>query len=204
MPSSKSSKKEPNARFRSATEFPKTVESLDLSDANTLYMEMRECLVYTNRSQAQLRRWNNQHKKDKLQLKETTVRLQSMIQKLTAEKQQLTAEHQELVSNLEVEITTMGTYLDRLSEAFEPFSDIDTPEQTKWHFVSLPGRFFQFLRAVRSIVMWWRDENELPAAKEKEEAAQLPLSQTDVDNDMRDRPQMYSDPASVNRSLLDR
>ena len=43
-----------SARFRSATEFPKTIEGLEGVAADSLYVEMRDCLIFTNRSRAQL------------------------------------------------------------------------------------------------------------------------------------------------------
>ena len=88
-----------------------------------------------------------------------------------------------------------------VSDAFEPLKDIDTQEQTQWSFMALPNRFFQFWRAVRSIVLWWKDEQDLP---ETQETPLLIGEPEDIEQDKRDRPQMYSDQASINRSLLDR
>lgn len=194
-----------DARFRSATEFPTTVASLDAAAANDLYAEMRECLIFTNRSRAQLMRWNNQHKQDKLELKEKVNRLHDMISQLNVEKQNLTQRNQQIVSELESEISSMATHLDRLSEAFEPFADIDNIEQSKWSFLALPNRFFKFLQAVKSIVMWWRDDHDLePPPLAGASNPKLPGDSESEDQDRRDRPQMYSDPASINRSLLDR
>lgn len=193
---------ESNARFRSATEFPKTVDSLEQGEASHLYAEMRECLIFTNRSRAQLVRWNDRHKQDKLELKEKANRLKGMVSQLMVEKQNLTRENQQIVSDLELEISSMAIHLDRLSDAFEPFADIESAEQSQWSFLSIPGRFFRFLQAVKSIVIWWRDEQDPPAVAGQ---SSQPLfdNPEDTERDRRDRPQMYTDQASVNRALLD-
>lgn len=206
MASSDSAKTQSNTRFRSATDFPKTVNTLNRSDLDAVYGEMRECLIFTNRSRAQLIRWNDQHKQDKLQLKETVNRLQGMIHTLTAERQSLTHEHQQIVSELELEISSMAIHLDRLSDAFEPFADLEDSEQSRWSFMALPGRFFKFLSAVKSIVLWWRDEQDTHDVAQMSGASPPALfpNVEPTDDDQRDRPQMYSDPASVNRSLLDK
>jgi hypothetical protein len=57
---------QPSDRFRSATEFPKTIKPLDPSEAEQLYVEMRDCLIFTNRSRAQLLRRNEEHKRNTL------------------------------------------------------------------------------------------------------------------------------------------
>jgi hypothetical protein len=199
-----------NARFRSATEFPKTIQALPPNEAEVLYKEMRDCLVFTNRSRAQLIRWNDQHKKDKLELKQKLQNLQGMIQQLAAEKQQLTQTNQDIVSSLELEISAMAIHLDRLSDAFEPFADLENEEQAKWGFLSLPGRFFRFLEAVKSIVLWWRDGNNSAESSLPPEQPNLISgaesfgTSESLEQDRRDRPQMYTDQASQNRSLLDR
>ncbi len=205
-PAQTQSNAQSSARFRSATEFPKATNILNRSDLDAVYGEMRECLIFTNRSRAQLMRWNDQHKQDKLQLKETVHRLQGMIHTLTAEKQSLTQDHQQIVSELELEVSSMAIHLDRLSDAFEPFAAMEDSEQSRWSFVALPGRFFKFLNAVKSIVMWWRDEQDVQDETQisGESTPSLFGSAEPIDDDPRDRPQMYSDPASVNRSLLDR
>jgi hypothetical protein len=55
MPSTKSNPE----RFRSATEFPRTLQGLESAEAEKLYLEMRDCLIFTNRSRSQLMRHNN-------------------------------------------------------------------------------------------------------------------------------------------------
>ncbi|MEB3356074.1 MAG: hypothetical protein VKK04_05060 [Synechococcales bacterium] len=197
---------QPQARFRSATEFPKTIDSLEPIEANALYSEMRECLIFTNRSRAQLIRWNDRHKQDKLELKVSVSRLQEMIQQLTTEKQQLSQDRQQIVSELEHEIRTMAINLDRLTDAFEPFADLETAEQSRWSVLSLPGRFFKFLQAVKSIVMWWKEEKGDDATLQvtSRESPQI-VGETEAgEDDRRDRPWMYDDQASQGRSLLDK
>jgi len=74
---------QPLARLRSATEFPKTIEKLSRSEANSLYEEMRACLIFTNRSRAQLLRRNEEHKQSALKLKTDVGRLDLTSKKWT-------------------------------------------------------------------------------------------------------------------------
>lgn len=192
-------------RFRSATEFPKTVQNLDPEQADALYREMRDCLIFTNRSRAQLIRRNEEHKAKTSLLKEDVHRLQSMIHQLAGEKQQLAQNSEATIQALESEMQTMMSHLDELSVAFEGVSDAEA-SRSPLSLVASPGRFFRFLNAVKAIVMWWRDERPessppLPIATQ---ATSLPAETVDVEQDRRDRPQMHQDPASINRSLLDR
>lgn len=189
-------------RFRSATEFPKTVQDLDSEQADALYREMRDCLIFTNRSRAQLVRRNEEHKAKAGLLKEDIHRLQGMIHQLANEKQLLAEEKQSIIQTLETEMMTMASHLDELSGAFDGMADIES-SQSPWSLVASPNRFFRFLNAVKAIVMWWRDERSepLPTASQK---ASLPSETVDVEEDRRDRPQMHQDQASINRSLLDR
>jgi hypothetical protein len=46
-------------RFRSAAEFPRTLQGVESDKSEKLFLEMRDCLVFTNRSQSQLMRHNN-------------------------------------------------------------------------------------------------------------------------------------------------
>jgi len=195
-----------SARFRSATEFPKTVQDLDLTKADALYQEMRDCLIFTNRSRAQLIRRNEEYKTKASLLKEDIQRLQTMIHQLAADKQRIAQEKQGIIQDLEAEMQTMASHLDELSFAFDGMADIDDAAQNQWSFVSMPNRFFRFLQAVKAIVMWWRsdrptDNPPLPTPVQPSLSAG---EEIDLDDDRRDRPQMYSDPASINRSLLDR
>lgn len=189
-------------RFRSATEFPKTVQDLDSEQADALYREMRDCLIFTNRSRAQLVRRNEEHKAKAGLLKEDIHRLQGMIHQLANEKQLLAEEKQSIIQTLETEMMTMASHLDELSGAFDGMADIES-SQSPWSLVASPNRFFRFLNAVKAIVMWWRDERSepLPAASQR---TSLPSETVDVEADRRDRPQMHQDQASINRSLLDR
>ena len=191
-----------SVRFRSATEFPKTVESLEPFEANAVYEEMRDCLIFTNRSRAQLLRRNEEHKQSALKLKTDVQRLQSLINQLKLEKQQQAQGQQQLISDLESEILSMTTHLDQLSDAFNAVADIETETQTQWSFMSLPRRFFEFVRAVKAVVLWWRDERGNEEALNP--ASPKPLSPAEIEEDRKERPQMYEDQASIGRSLLDR
>ena len=193
-------------RFRSATEFPKSVQTLERSKADALYEEMRGCLIFTNRSRAQLIRRNEEHKTKTGLLKQDVQRLQGMIRQLAAEKQQIAQTKQDIIQALEAEMTTMASHLDELSVAFDDIADVETAEQTQWSFMALPRRFFRFLRAVKAVVLWWRSErpDDSPSLPSASQSAALPGEAIDEDEDRRDRPQMYTDQASINRSLLDR
>ncbi len=149
-------------------------------------------------------RRNQEHKTKAGVLKTDIQRLQGIITQLATEKQQISAANQAIIQDLTVEIAKMATHLDELSLAFDGVSDIETAAQSQWNFVSLPNRFFRFLRAVKTVVLWWRSEHpptltELPAAS----PPHIPPSER-TDLERRQNPQMYTDPASVNRSLLDR
>ncbi|MCU0570353.1 MAG: hypothetical protein MUF49_27750 [Oculatellaceae cyanobacterium Prado106] len=193
-----------SARFRSATEFPKSIAQLETDEAHRLYEEMRACLIFTNKSRAQLVRRNEEHKQTSLQLKTDVARLQTMIQKLGQEKQQLAASSQLVVAELEHEIQGMARHLDDLAELYDTVADVDNPQESQWSVLALPSRFFRFLRAIRAIVFSWREErdgwvDELPAAPDP--TPTLPPQPTEADR--RENPQMYQDQASVGRSLLD-
>jgi hypothetical protein len=197
---------QPSARFRSATEFPKTIDHLSLPEATVLYIEMRECLIFTNRSRAQLVRRNEEHKQSAIKLKSDVERLQGFIAQLSLEKEQLAASNQLIVSELEREINSMASHLNQLSDAFDKVADVENSSQLQWGMLSFPSRFMNFLRAVRAIVLFWRDERG-------DEGTALPSGQPQLPNspmpeadaaDRQERPQMHDDPASRGRSLLDR
>jgi hypothetical protein len=101
-------------------------------------------------------------------------------------------------------MTTMASHLDELSVAFDGMEDLETSQQTKWSLITSPYRFFRFITAVKNIVLWWRTDRpddklpEVPASQNS-----LEVGAEDEAQDRRDRPQMHSDPASINRSLLD-
>ncbi len=195
-----------SARFRSATEFPKTIESLSHSEADQLYKEMRDCLIFTNRSRSQLLRRNEEHKQSALRLKADVERLQSMISKLTLEKEQLASSNRQIVTDLEREIGSMAGYLDQISTAFDSVSDIDNPEKAYWSYLSVPSRFFKFLRAIKAIVLWWREDKgeETEALKVTNVSQSYLPGEVETDEDHRNKPQMHTDPASIGRSLLDK
>ncbi|MBD2153220.1 hypothetical protein [Leptolyngbya sp. FACHB-16] len=192
-------------RFRSATEFPKTVQNLDIEQADAVYREMRDCLIFTNRSRAQLIRRNEEHKTKTSLLKEDVQRLHGMIQKLAGEKQQIVESNEETIRALEIEMQNMMSHLDELSIAFEGVADAEA-SRSPLSLVASPGRFFRFLNAVRAIVMWWRDERSesSPSLPVASQTTALPGDTVNGEEDRRDRPQMYQDQASINRSLLDR
>jgi hypothetical protein len=185
------------ARFRSATEFPKTVEHLSASESDQLYVEMRECLIFTNRSRSQLLRRNEEHKQTTLSLKADVVRLQGLIHQLNSEKQELVQGRQGAIVELEHELKTMTAHLDQLSKAFEEVEDVNGAMGV----LAIPGRFTKFWQALKALILWWREEYGEEAAPP---AKVLPSSPQQVnEDDRRENPQMYTDPASVQRSLRD-
>ncbi|MBD2498145.1 hypothetical protein [Nostoc sp. FACHB-280] len=199
---------QPSARFRSATEFPKTVESLSNTEADKLYKEMRDCLIFTNRSRSQLLRRNEEHKQSALRLKTDVERLQVMISQLKLEKEQLASNNRQIVTDLEREIRSMAGYLDKLSDAFDSVSDVDNPEKAHWGYLSTPSRFFKFLGAIKAIVLWWREdkveETETPTLKTVPKSYLPGEVEVDADEERLEKPQMYTDSASQGRSLLDK
>jgi hypothetical protein len=184
------------ARFRSATEFPKTVEHLSVSESNQLYAEMRDCLIFTNRSRSQLLRRNEEHKQTTLSLKADVARLQSLIHQLSSEKQELVQGRQGAMLELEHELKTMTTHLDQLSKAFEEVEDVNGAMGV----LAIPGRFTKFWQALKALILWWREEYGEEAAPAK---ALSSSPQQVNEDDRRENPQMYTDPASVQRSLRD-
>ncbi|MBD2364743.1 hypothetical protein H6G36_26825 [Anabaena minutissima FACHB-250] len=195
-----------SARFRSATEFPKTIESISNADADKLYKEMRDCLIFTNRSRSQLLRRNEEHKQSALRIKTDVERLQVLINQLKLEKEQLASGNRQIVTDLEHEIGSMAGYLDQLSAAFDSVADVDNPDKAYWGVLSFPGRFLKFLNAIKAIVMWWRDDRE----EDSKSLTVTNVSQTYLpgtvatDEERIEKPQMHSDQASQGRSLLDK
>lgn len=186
------------ARFRSATEFPKTTEQLARTEADALYEEMRDCLIFTNRSRAQLIRRNEEHKQKALALRSNVERLQTTIQQLSQEKQQLATKDRLIVTELEAEIRSMSLHLEQLSVAFDAIPDIEDVQQSHWGMLAFPHRLLSFLRAVKAVVTWWRQDH---AGAEASATPQLPGSSDLSEEDRRNNPQMYTDAASINRSL---
>ncbi|EKQ70157.1 hypothetical protein OsccyDRAFT_0428 [Leptolyngbyaceae cyanobacterium JSC-12] len=189
----------PSDRFRSATDFPQSIAHLPPTEANEIYTEMRDCLIFTNRSRAQLVRRNEEHKQKALILKSDVIRLQESIDRLNREKQSLAQNQQNTINELEQELRSMTRHLDQLSKAFEDVEDINSAMGV----MAIPGRFARFWQALKALIVWWREEHAedsltnsrtLPASFNK------PLSEQEI----RENPQLGSDPASINRSLLDR
>jgi len=198
-----------SARFRSATEFPKKIEKLDPSDADKLYQEMRDCLIFTNRSRAQLLRRNAEHKESTGQLKEKVERLQTLINSLTLETQTKIQAKQSTISELERELSSMANHLDELSTAFDTVAEIETLQHAEWRLLNRPHRFGNLLKILKKVVLSWREDRPI----EGKDVAQLPdsspsptilPSSVDSEEDRKERPQLYTDPTSINRSLLDK
>ena len=187
--------KHPTERFRSATDFPKTVEHLSASDVSQLYVEMRDCLIFTNRSRSQLVRRNEEHKQTVVTLRSDVARFQQLVSQLAQEKQVLTQNNQDVVAALEQELSTMTSHLDQISQAFKEVEDIGSPMGA----MAFPSRFNRFWRALRALITWWREENDGVDSGALPPASSLSLNQ----EDRQEKPQMHSDPASVQRSLRD-
>lgn len=187
-------------RFRSATEFPKTIQGLAHQQADTLYAEMRDCLIFTNRSRAQLIRRNTEHKDTTLQLRERIRHFQSLIDQLQTQKQTQLQQKEVLIAQLASEMAEMGTQLDVLSDAFDAVGDPEAMVQTHWGYVAFPGRFLQLVKAVKAVILWWKQRDE---DADRLSGEQQPVLPGDSEADRRDRPQLYTDQASINRSLLD-
>lgn len=185
----------PAERFRSATDFPKTVEHLSASDVSQLYVEIRDCLIFTNRSRSQLVRRNEEHKQTVVTLRSDVARFQQLVSQLAQEKQILTQNKQDVVAALEQELNTMSSHLDQISQAFREVEDIGSPMGA----MAFPSRFNRFWRTLKALISWWREENDGMDSGTLPPASSLPLNQ----EDRQERPQMYSDPASVQRSLRD-
>ncbi|MEO1401939.1 MAG: hypothetical protein AAFV72_11915 [Cyanobacteria bacterium J06635_1] len=200
------------ARFRSATEFPKSIQSLERERADNLYEEMRDCLIFTNRSRAQLIRRNAEHKDTTLQLRSRIKHFQSLIDQLQNQKQAQLQEKEVLITQLATEMAEMGSQLDTLSEAFDAVGDPEVMVKQHWGYVSFPSRFMRLIKAVKALMQWWKrqdddhtslDNNALNNGSPPALSSEGMGAEVD-EQDKRDRPQMYTDQASINRSLLDR
>ncbi|QZZ20494.1 hypothetical protein J5X98_25215 [Leptothermofonsia sichuanensis E412] len=199
MSASESPSAQTTARFRSATEFPRTVVHLSASEANQLYVEMRDCLIFTNRSRSQLIRRNQEHKQTALALKADVARLQQLINQTQADKQVLVQNQQQVIAELERELRTMTTHLDQLSRAFEDVEEV----HNAMGVMAIPGRFANFWRALRALILWWRDEySEVTTIPPETLPASSQISPGE-ETDRQENPQMYTDPASIQRSLRD-
>jgi TolA-binding protein len=190
--------KSPNDRFRSATDFPQTIASLNPTEANQIYVEMRDCLIFTNRSRSQLVRRNEEHKQTALALKSDLMRLQGAITQLNQEKQQLAQSQQAIISELNHEVQVMTNRMDQLSKAFSDVEDVNSAMGV----MAFPSRFNRFWQALKALILWWREEygDDFP-----DNSGALPGSapKPPTDEERRENPQMYTDPASIQRSERD-
>jgi len=185
-------------RFRSATEFPQTIATLKLNEANQIYVEMRDCLIFTNRSRSQLIRRNEEHKQTALALKSDLARLQGAISQLNLEKQQLAKGQQAVITELNRELQVMTNRMDLLSQAFSDVEDVNSAMGV----MAIPSRFNRFWQALKELILWWRDEyGDDSAGTSGALSGSLPKPPTD--DDRRNNPQMYTDPASIQRSERD-
>jgi DNA repair exonuclease SbcCD ATPase subunit len=176
------------------------LQGVESAEAEKLYLEMRDCLIFTNRSRSQLMRHNNSYRSKVAQLKTDVAKLQSSINALSLEKRDLVQSKQDAIAALQREMGTLAQHLDRLSDAFDDVANFDVTGPKQFGFLAASVRFFRFLRAVRSIVLWWRQD---------ESSATQPFLPTssqpsDDSEDRCNNSQMYTDPASNGRSLLDR
>ncbi|PZD73578.1 hypothetical protein C1752_02054 [Acaryochloris thomasi RCC1774] len=203
------SKDQYTQEFRSATEFPKTIDGLDSSEADLMYREIRAYLVRTNRSQGQLKRYNNDYRSDiKIykteitELQNTTSRLQLAINSLAAQKQEIFQEKVEAINLLEEEIGNLSSHLDTLSNAFDGIVGFDSPN-AQWGSQSFTQRVFAFLKSVRQIVQWWRRDNPQPVVEGSQGNVLPSVIQNGTNDDRIENPRMHTDPASINRALRD-
>ncbi len=190
------------ARFRSVIDFPKNIQTVEPEQANALYEEMRDCLIFTNRSRAQLVRRNAEHKGKTLALRSNIDTLQGLINQLQAQKQTQVQEHEAIIAQLSGEMTEMSTQLDTLSEVFDSVGDVTSEGETHWGHLMFPTRITKLLQAVKAVMQWWKTQDD-PQIEESGRPVQLIDGAAD-EQDKRDYPERYTDQASINRSLLDR
>ncbi|ABB57334.1 hypothetical protein [Synechococcus elongatus] len=180
------------ARFRPASDFPRSITGLKQEKAEAIYLELRDCLIFTNRSRGQLTRRNQEYKNKAMQLQSDVQRLQSLIEKLEVDKLQIEASKRQVISELQAEFATVSQHLDELSSAFDEIQDFENLLKSPTGLISATPRLIKFLRRIVTIVRFWRRPDD----------SQPTL--TGTEQDRRDRPQMYDDPESNGRSLLDR
>ncbi|MFK8182557.1 MAG: hypothetical protein AB8B99_04225 [Phormidesmis sp.] len=189
------------ARFRPATDFPKEVGLLERDQLDALYVEMRACLIFTNRSRGQLIRRNTEHKEKALALRSRIDTLQGLISQLQMQKQSQLQERESLIHQLAGEMEEMSSQLNTLSQAFDVVGDLEPEAQPQWGRMLLPSRIMQLLSAVKSLMQWWRTQDK----SDFEDRTHPVELAGDVDEqDRLDHPERYTDQASINRSLLDR
>lgn len=189
------------ARFRSVSDFPKVIETLEREEADAMYVEMRACLEFTNRSRGQLIRRNAEHKEKTLALKSNVDTLQTLINQLQTQKESQLQEREYIIAQLAGEMKEMSGQLNTLSEAFEAVGDLENEAQPQWGRMLFPSRIMRLLSAVKSLMQWWRKQ-ENSEFEDKSHPAEL-VGGVD-EQDRLDHPERYTDQASINRSLLDR
>lgn len=189
------------ARFRPATDFPKNTGGCEREQVDALYAEMRECLIFTNRSRGQLIRRNTEHKEKALALRSRIDTLQGLINQLQTQKQSQLQERESLINQLAGEMEEMSSQLNTLSQAFDAVGDLETEAQPQWGRMLFPSRIMRLLSAVKSLMQWWRTQDN----SQFEDTSSPAELVGDVDEqDRLDHPERYTDQASINRSLLDR
>ena len=174
---------------------------MDRQAADALYVEMRECLIFTNRSRSQLNRRNVEHKDKALALKSKIDSLQGLINQLQTQKQSQLQEREHIIAQLASEMEDMSGQLNTLSEAFDSVGDLEDEAQPQWGRMLFPSRVMKLLAAVKSVMQWWRTQ-EKSEFEDTSHPAEL-VGEID-EQDRLDHPERYTDQASINRSLLDR
>ena len=193
------------ARFRSATDFPKDIQTLEKEAILLTYAEMRECLIFTNRSRAQLIRRNTEHKEKTDHLRQTVAHLQGLINQLQTQKQSQLQAREEIIAQLGSEVTEMTHQINQLSDAFEAVGDLEAEAQTHWGHLMFPSRIVKLLQAVKSLMQWWHRQDDSPTLNGSNDDNTLAAEVTMIDEEhRRNYPHLYTDQASINRDLLDR
>ncbi|MGB3295710.1 MAG: hypothetical protein WBB01_22225 [Phormidesmis sp.] len=191
------------ARFRSATDFPQSIQELERSQGEAIYEEMRDCLIFTNRSRAQLVRRNSEHKDKTLELRAKVGHFQELINQLQSQKQVQLQQKADLIDQLAAEMAEMHSQMGLLSEAFEAVGDPESEMQQHWGLISFPQRFMRLIKAVKSLMQWWHSQDDSQDRLAEGSPVVITDAEAEDEQDRRDRPQLYSDQASINRSLLD-
>lgn len=124
-----SSKSNPE-RFRSATEFPRKLQGVESAEAEKLYLEMRDCLIFTNCSRSQLMRHNNGYRGKVTQLKTDVAKLQSSINALSLEKRDLVQSKQDAIAVYK-NVLSGSVYSHGIAERF--WAVLDKKPMTRIH-----------------------------------------------------------------------
>jgi hypothetical protein len=188
---------QPN-RFRPATDFPQQISTLEREDADSLYVEIRKCLIFTNQSRGQLIRRNTEHKDKALKLRGDLGHLQGLIDQLQAQKQMQLAEKETIIAQLAEQMMEINEQIGTLSEAFDAVGDVEGEAQAQWGRLLFPTRIMRLLKAVKALMQWYK----------KDEPASLSDGVIEIDiideQHRRDYPHQYTDQASINRDSLNR